>query len=121
MAIFDQRGQTVQYQYNAVGNIDFSSVQSREDLVAQLQNLLSELAKAAQQKAIGEEDAVQAKCELEMAIVQAKKPEAKPGPILQYLNKAREIVERVATTSVAVGGLISAIKEAAGIVARIFS
>jgi hypothetical protein len=121
MAIFDQRGQTVQYQYNAAGNVNFSSVQNRDELVTQLNNLLVELTKAAGQKAIGEEEAVQAKCELELAIVQAKKPEAKPGPILQYLEKARGIVESVAGTSAAVGGLISAIKEAAGTVARIFS
>ena len=32
MAIFDQRGQQVTYQYNAAGDINFGAVQNRMDL-----------------------------------------------------------------------------------------
>ena len=31
MAIFDQRGQRVTYQYNAAGDINFGAVQNRPD------------------------------------------------------------------------------------------
>jgi hypothetical protein len=47
MAIFDQRGQRVKWQYNAAGNINFGTVQNRNDLVCELQELKLESPKAA--------------------------------------------------------------------------
>ena len=42
MAIFDQRGQRVTYQYNAAGDINFGAVQNRMDLVGELGKLQRE-------------------------------------------------------------------------------
>jgi hypothetical protein len=48
MAIFDQRGQQVTYQYNAAGDINVGAVQNRMDLVGELGKLQRELTQARQ-------------------------------------------------------------------------
>ena len=48
MAIFDQRGQQVTYQYNAAGDINFGAVQNRMDLVGELGKLQREMTQAKQ-------------------------------------------------------------------------
>jgi hypothetical protein len=48
MAIFDQRGQRVTYQYNAAGDIHFGAMQNRMDLVGELGKLQRELTQARQ-------------------------------------------------------------------------
>jgi hypothetical protein len=48
MAIFDQRGQQVNYQYNAAGDINLGSVQNQAQLIEELSKLKSELSEAAE-------------------------------------------------------------------------
>ncbi len=43
MTIFDQRNQTVTYQYNAAGDINFGSVTNHTEVTAQLDKLEAEL------------------------------------------------------------------------------
>jgi hypothetical protein len=58
MATFDQRGQKVQYQFNAAGDINFGSVQDEVSLVTQLDKLQDEVRKAAQVGVLDEEVAL---------------------------------------------------------------
>ncbi len=55
MTAFDQRGQNVNYQYNAASNINFGAVQNREMLVVELQELKVEIEKATDSGVIGKE------------------------------------------------------------------
>lgn len=48
MAVFDQRGQQVNYQYNAAGDINLDFVQNQTQLVEELGKLKAELSKAAE-------------------------------------------------------------------------
>lgn len=53
MAIFDRRGQQVNYQYNAAGDIRFDSVQHAEQLLQELGKLRQELDGAIEAGALG--------------------------------------------------------------------
>ncbi len=55
MAIFDQQGQQVNYQYNAAGNINLGSVQNQAQLANQLEKLKAELSAAAEAQVIDAE------------------------------------------------------------------
>ena len=52
MATFDQRGQTVQYQYNA-GTINFGQAKTLDGFRQELKKLQAELERAVEAKAIG--------------------------------------------------------------------
>lgn len=119
--IFDQRGQTVQYQYNAAGDINFGSAQSRQQIVEELGRLLHELDEATEKKAMDEELAIDVKANVQKAIVEAKKPEPEGNKILKHLSAASGIILRVAATSTALTGLGKGLGEAAAAVARFFT
>jgi hypothetical protein len=116
MAIFDQRGQQVTYQYNAAGDINFGAVQNRIDLVGELGKLQGEMTKAKQAGVFDEGVATDAEYQLTKAVQEAKKPAPDKGTVLGHLNSAKTLVEGVA----AAGGLVTALTKAAELVQQFF-
>jgi hypothetical protein len=110
MATFDQRGQHVQYQYNAAGDINFGAVQDRADLVQELEKLKAELARAQQAGAVDEDRATDAEYQLTKAVQQARKPDPDKKSLLTYLNNAKSLVDDVTTLAGVAGGIGTAIQ-----------
>jgi hypothetical protein len=116
MAIFDQRGQQVTYQYNAAGDINFGAVQNRMDLVGELGKLQLEMTQARQAGVFDEGVATDAAYQLTKAVQEGKKPAPDKGTLLGYLGSAKTLVEGVA----AAGGLVTALTKAAELVQQFF-
>jgi hypothetical protein len=110
MAIFDQRGQRVTYQYNAAGDINFGAVQNRADFVGELGKLQGEMTKARQAGVVDEEVATDAEYHLTKAIQEAKKPAPDKKTILDRLSGAKTLIEGVAAAGGLVTGLVKAIE-----------
>jgi len=117
--VFDQRNQTVGYQYNAAGDMKFAAAADRADVVTQLEKLRGELDKASSGGAIGEEKATDADYQLTKAVQQARSG-GKKESILSHLRSASVIIEDVAKTSTALSGLVMALGSAADAVQRFF-
>jgi hypothetical protein len=109
MAIFDQRGQQVTYQYNAAGDINFGAVQNRMDVVGELGKLQREMTQPRQAGVFDEGVATDAEYQLTKAVQEVKKPEPHKGTLLEHLNSAKRLVESVA----AAGSLVTALTKAA--------
>ncbi len=116
MAIFDQRGQQVNYQYNAAGDINFGAIQTRAELIAELEKLIGEINTAASAKAIDTELATDVEYQVTKAAQQAKKPEPDKKGILDHLATAMKLIEGVTTAS----GMVTAIAQAIQLVQRLF-
>jgi hypothetical protein len=116
MATFDQRGQHVNYQYNAAGNINFGAVQNKDEIAPELRKLLEEVSKATQAGAIKEEVAVDVEADLRKAVIQAEKPAPDKKSMLEYLDDAKALVEGVTSAT----GLVAGIAQAAELVRRLF-
>jgi hypothetical protein len=116
MSTFDQRGQQVQYQYNAAGNINFGAIQDRTGLVQEMEKLKDELLKAAGTQIIDAEVVTDSEYQLTKAIQQAKKPEPDKAKILEHLNGAKTLIESVAAAS----GLVTGFLHAAELVQKFF-
>jgi hypothetical protein len=116
MAIFDQRGQQVTYQYNAAGDINFGAMQNRMDLVGELGKLQREMTQARQAGVFDEGVATDAEYQLTKAVQEAKKPAPDKKTLLDHLSGAKTLVEGVA----AAGGLVTALTKAAELVQRFF-
>src|SRR5262249_45489372 len=108
MAIFDQRGQQVTYQYNAAGDINLGAVQNRMDLVGELGKLQREMTQARQAGIFDEAVATDAEYQLTKAVQEAKRPDPHKGTLLGHLSNAKTLVEGV----VAAGGLAAALTKA---------
>jgi len=113
MATFDQRHQTVTYQYNAAGNINVGAVQTKDDLVQQLTLLKADVEKAKQGRVLDEEVATDVDYRLTKASQQAQKPQPDKQGMLSYLGEAKALVEGVATAGGALAGLVTALGQAA--------
>jgi hypothetical protein len=107
MAIFDQQGQRVNYQYNAAGNINIGSVQNQMQLTEQLEKLKAELSKAVEAQVIDAEIFTDADYQMTKAIQQTKKPEPDKKSIVEYLNNAKTLLEGVS----ALDSLVKAISQ----------
>ena len=116
MAVFDQRGQHVTYQYNAAGNINFGAVQNRVDLVSELEKLQSELTAARQAGIFGEETATDVSYQLTKAVQQAKQSTPDKPTLLNHLHNAKTLIEGVTAAS----GLVTAFVKAAEMVRKFF-
>jgi hypothetical protein len=116
MAIFDQRGQQVAYQYNAAGDINFGAVQNRMDLIGELGKLQAEMTKAKQAGVFDEGVATDAEYQLTKAVQEAKKPVPDKQALLGHLGGAKTVVEGVA----AAGGLVTALTKAVELVQQFF-
>ena len=108
MTVFDQRGQHVTYQYNAAGDINFGAVQNKVDVIAELEKLQVELAKAIEANVFDEDTGTDAEYQLKKAVQQAKKPEPDKKTVLDHLNEAQALIEGVAAAAGMVGALTTA-------------
>lgn len=116
MAIFDQRGQHVMYQYNVNGTINFGAVQTPPELVTELKKLQGELAAAIEQGVFDEEKAADAEYQLKKAVQQAGKPEPDKKQLVEHLEEARKAIEGVT----AAAGLVTALLKAVELVQKLF-
>lgn len=116
MAIFDQRGQQVQYQYNAAGYINFGAVQNRMQVVSELKKLQGEFGRAIAAGLFDEETATDAKYQVDKAVQKADKPEPDTKSVLEHLEGAKALIAGVAGAA----GLIKALVEAADKVRQFF-
>ncbi|MGE5374439.1 MAG: hypothetical protein ACM3XO_05225 [Bacteroidota bacterium] len=115
MATFNQDHQTVNNQYNAGRDINFSSAQSRDEIVQDLKHLLEEVNRASQAGALRKDVAIDVEANLRKAVLQAEEPQPDKKSILDYLNAARGLVEGVASAA----GLVTGLVQAAQAVGRI--
>ncbi len=116
MSVFDQRGQHVTYQYNAAGNINLSGVSNRAEFTEELSKLQTEVVKAKEAHALPEDTAKDAEDQLKKASIEAKKAEAHKPSVLEYLGKAKTLIEGAA----AAGGLVTAISKAIEVAHKLF-
>lgn len=116
MAIFDQRGQHVNYQYNVAGNINFDAVQNGMDLANELEKLKAELPKAVVAQAIDAEIATDAEYHITKAVQHVRKPQPNKKTVLDHINEAKALIEGVTAAS----GMIAALTQAAELVRRFF-
>lgn len=116
MSIFDQRGQQVNYQYNAAGDINFGATQNRIDVVREMEKLKAEVVKAAQAQVVEAEVATDAEYQLTKAIQHATKPEPNKKTILDHLNEAKALIGGVT----ALGAMVPALVQAAEAVQKLF-
>jgi len=107
MTAFDQRGQRVNYQYNAANNINIGSVQNQMQLTEQLEKLRAELSKAAEAQVIDAEIFTDADYQVTKAIQQVKKPSPDKKSIVEYLSSAKSLLEGVS----ALTGLVEAVSQ----------
>ena len=116
MAIFDQRGQRVNYQYNAAGDINLGSVQNQVQLIKEIGKLKSELSKAAEAQVIDAEVFTDVNYQMTKAIQQAKKPEPDKKGIVGHLNNAKSLLEGVTAAS----GIVTALNTVVPLVIGLF-
>jgi hypothetical protein len=116
MSIFDQRGQTVTYQYNVQGTINFGAVQTPPALVGELRKLQTEMQQAITTGAVGGESATDATYQLDKAVHEAEKPQPDKKKVADYLSQAKTAIEGIA----AVGGLVAALTKAAELAEKLF-
>ncbi|MFN8466302.1 MAG: hypothetical protein U0X20_12165 [Caldilineaceae bacterium] len=107
---FDQRGQTVNYQYNAAGNINFGAVQNQMNVVGELEKLHTEVRKAAEANVLDGEIATDVKYYIEKAEGEAKKTEPNKRTIIDHLNQAKLLIAGVTAAAGLVTGLSQAIE-----------
>jgi hypothetical protein len=110
MSLFDQRGQNVNYQYNAAGNINIEAIQNQSDLVEELGKLKYEIEKAKLAGAIDEDDAIDAEYQIQKAIQEAKKSEPDKKSFVEHIGKAKELLEDTTAAAGLVTALLKAVK-----------
>lgn len=116
MAVFDQRGQMVTYQYNANGNINFGAVQNRMELVTELEKLKAEFDRAVQQNVFDVETAIETDAKLKLIIAEVHKPEPDKQTLLERINTAKALIDGVT----AAGGMVTSLASATELVQKFF-
>ena len=107
-SVFDQRGQNVNYQYNAAGNINVGTMQSEADLISQLDLLKQELAKARERSVITELTESKAKTPLLEAIQEAERPKPDKKSLLTHFDDIKDCLKGIT----AVEGIVEAVTKA---------
>ncbi len=116
MSTFDQRGQTVNYQYNSAGNINFGNVQNRTDIISELEKLKDEISKAGDAQVIDAEIVTDVQYQIQKAVDQAKKTEPSKSSILDHLGKAKDFLKSV----IEAGGIVTGIIKSIELVQQLF-
>lgn len=109
MTIFDQRGQHVNYQYNASGNINIGAVQNKLELINQLRKLQEEVVIASEQKSLDKDNATDAEYKLKKAVLEAEKMEPDKPTLIEHLSTAEKLVSGVSSLAAAIGQAIEKI------------
>jgi len=116
MSIFDQKNQTVGYQYNAAGNINFNNVESPTELIAELEKLKLELKQAIQAKIVDDEIGTDVEYKLTKAIQLSRKPKPDKKTILENINEAKALLSGFSSAV----GLVTALIKAAELASKFF-
>jgi hypothetical protein len=117
--LFDQRGQHVNYQYNAQ-TMNFGSMQNRAEFLEGLKHLKAEVGKALEAHVLDEDAGKEAEFHLDQAANQASRPDADKGKIQASLEKAKNVLEAGTVAVGATTGLLTAFQQAAQLVQRMF-
>ena len=115
MAIFNQQGQSVGYQFNGE-TFQFDTIRSVPAALSELEKLLSELEKANRSELIGSDAISQAQAKVTEAVIAAKGPNPEKADVTARLNDAANVLQAVTSLS----GLARAIANAASMVWRLF-
>lgn len=110
MSAFDQKGQYVQYQFNAAGDINIDSINSTEHIATELAKFRAEIDKAKIANAISEEIATKSQDYLLEAERQVKK--SKLSSVLSAIGKAIDILKSTASMA----GLVTSLTKLAKVV-----
>jgi 2,4-dienoyl-CoA reductase-like NADH-dependent reductase (Old Yellow Enzyme family) len=112
MAIFNQQGQRVRYQYNAAGDINFNNVSNKDEFAQQLQQLKAEIERMKRAN-IADPKAVQAAEEgIDKAIEETSKPNVNKSVVSGLLEKAGKSLTGIAAVAEFAAGLAAAAKVA---------
>lgn len=130
--IFDQRGQQVGQQFNIAGDMDVESIQggdtwigqeihfgaaaSRDEVVAQIEELREQLEALLTASKADEETATDARYQMDKAVQQSQKPEADKKKIIDHLEGAKNLIAGLAGAA----GLVKVFIEAAQAVRKFF-
>ena len=116
MAVFDQRNQTVTYQYNAAGDINLTQVTNRAEFATLLDRLVSEIDQAEKAGALDAKQAGGAKSMVQKATAEAGQAKPDKTKIADYINGAKSVVEGIT----AMDGLVTALVGAATLAITLF-
>ena len=116
MTTFNQQNQKVGGNQVNIGEINFSSVQNKSNIPNELIKLITELDKVAQNGIIKVEVAERAKTEVEKAINESQNQNPNPNTIVDFLGKAKTILEGFTSVT----GLVTAIGEGINMIRRLF-
>jgi hypothetical protein len=115
MAKFDQRGQEVEYQFNA-DVINLSNVSNRAEFAHEIENISSEIERASALDAVDATRAKQVQRALKDASVEAQKLEPNKSALISFLEDAGNLVK----DATALGGLYLAIAKAIELARQLF-
>lgn len=97
-------------------DLNFGTVQNKQELISQLEQLKEAFAKAGETQIISEETAIDGEAEVRKAIGQTKKPAPDKKSILDYLTAAKSLIEGIGGA----GGLVTSIVGAIEAVHKLF-
>lgn len=104
--IFDQKGQQVNNQYNAVGDININ-INNKDDLISELGKIRSEIERVKNTQNLSPDVAVEVEYNILQASKEAQKPKPNKSVFVEYIKKAKELLSDVA----AVAGIVSALSK----------
>lgn len=116
MTVFDQRNQTVKYQYNAAGNINLSGVKDASEFIEELEKLKSEVSLAASSQTIDAEIVTDTQYQIQKVVDQAQKPDPNKSLMIDHLSKVKDLLKNI----VEVGGIVAGISKAIELVQTLF-
>jgi len=105
MSTFDQRNQRVNYQYNAAGNINIETVNSRQDILREVDSIREEIISARQAGVLDKDDAAKADLYLSDAAAEGRKENPNKATFKDYLDKAKSHLPTIAS----VAGIVNAV------------
>jgi hypothetical protein len=92
--IFDQRGQQVQNQYNAAGNVNIGIVPEKNHLIKELQALREKIKEL---ENVDNDTTLEAEYHVIQATKEVKKDEPATNTFFDHMNKAKVLLENIVT------------------------
>lgn len=118
VSTFDQRGQQVQSQNNAAGDvniagdININTIQTPSDFIRNLQRVKGELTKASEAQIIDAEIVTDADYEIACAIQEAKKSTPDKKSITEHIDRAKGLLENMTATAGLASALVKLVEAA---------
>ncbi len=116
MTTFNQQNQKVSGNQFNIGEIKLNVIQNKSDIPNELIKLITELDKAVVGGFIKVEVAEHAKTEIKSAVNETQKQNPNPETIIDYLGKAKTILEGFTSVT----GLVTALVEGINMIRRVF-